>query len=113
MTMIDNHLGFGAALGAGDGANAVVLIKNNKMYGETESLDCPGDGSFCNKLSKIAFYFTGVTTGSKGLHILPGKNTPIHKVKTSGTWNGRQILENNEFIGFDYETRYGQPQRLF
>ena len=107
MTMIDNHLGFGAALGAGDGANAVVFIKNNKIYGESEALDCPGDGSFCNKLSKLGFLFSGVTTGSKALHILPGKATPVHKILTSGTWNGRHVLENNEFIRFNYDTRYG------
>lgn len=106
--MIDNHLGFGAALGAGDGANALVLIKNNKIYGESESIDCPGDGSFCNAISKLGFYFSGVTTGSKSVHVMPGKASPPHKVLTSGTWNGRHRLENNEFIGFDFETRYGK-----
>lgn len=107
MTMIDNHGGFGAALGAGDGADSMILIKNNKIYGESELLDCPGDGSFCHKVSKLGIYFTGVTTGAKGLFVPPAK-APIQKVKTSGTWNGRHRLENNEFIGWDYDTRYGQ-----
>lgn len=107
MTMIDNHGGFGAALGAGDRANALILIKNNKIYGESELLDCPGDGSFCHKVSKLGIYFTGVTTGAKSIWVSPAK-APIQKVKTSGTWNGRHRLENNEFIGWDYDTRYGQ-----
>lgn len=87
--MIDNRLGFGAGLAAGDGASATILIKDNKIYGESEALDCPGDGSFCNKYSKVGFYYSGITTGGKGLHILPGKASPPHKVLTSGTWSGR------------------------
>lgn len=106
--MIDNVLGFGAGLSAGDSADAKIVIQDNKIYGESELLDCPGDGSFCNDYSKVGFIYSGVSSGGKGLHVLPGKATPIHKTITSGTWSGRMIFDNNEFIGFKYETRYGK-----
>jgi hypothetical protein len=47
MTMIDNVEGFGAAL-ATSGDSSLIMLNDNKIYGETEATDCPDDGSYCS-----------------------------------------------------------------
>jgi hypothetical protein len=52
MTMIDNRVGFGATLGIPDETSSLVMINDNKIYGETEVTDCPSDGSYCETFDK-------------------------------------------------------------
>jgi hypothetical protein len=51
MTMIDNRVGFAASL-ATHSENTLVMLNDNKIYGETEVTDCPEDSSYCNTFDK-------------------------------------------------------------
>lgn len=51
MTMIDNRGGFAASL-ATRSENTLVMLNDNKIYGETEVTDCPEDSTYCNTFDK-------------------------------------------------------------
>lgn len=70
MTMIDNREGFGVTLAtSGDAAyeGSLMMLLDNKIYGETEVTDCPEDGSYCKVFDKSGFMMSGVSESAKGL----------------------------------------------
>jgi hypothetical protein len=56
MTIIDTVLGLSGAIAGtnGDYGDYVIEFNDNKLYGETESPDCPQNGGFCMKFDKSA-----------------------------------------------------------
>jgi hypothetical protein len=70
MTMIDNREGFGVSLAdSGDSAydGSLMMLLDNKIYGETEVTDCPEDESYCKVFDKSGFLMSGVSESGKGL----------------------------------------------
>lgn len=109
MNMIDNALGFGAGMEgtAGDYFNYVVELNDNKIYGETESPDCPNNGGFCKRSDKFGVMNSYFTRGGKPLHIDMPSALPVHKIKKISLWGGNTVLNNNEFINFRNKTVSG------
>jgi hypothetical protein len=79
MTMIDNSAGFGAALqgNKGDYYDYQVELNDNKIYGESESPDCPKDGGFCKKSDKYGLISSHFARAGKPLHIDMPSGLPV------------------------------------
>jgi hypothetical protein len=91
MTMIDNREGFGATLAiSGDDAygGSLVMLMDNKIYGETEATDCPEDGSYCKVVEKSGFLMSGVSESGKSLMPQMSSALPMYKIKAMGSWGG-------------------------
>jgi len=75
MTLVDNRLGFGANILKRKRDEYKVrddIIYNDlHIYGESESPDCPqdGEGGFCHKYHKMAFFASVGIYDGKNLHI--------------------------------------------
>ena len=89
MTMIDNHLGFGASIGGiNEYKDIKIELNDNKVYGESEISDCPEDGSFCKMFNKFGLMMSGPTFGVKELHTNMEVPLPTHKIKSLAQWGG-------------------------
>jgi hypothetical protein len=110
MTMIDNSGGFGAALkgNKGDYFDYQVELNENKIYGESESPDCPEGGGFCKKFDKYGHMSSHFARSGKALHIDTPSGLPVHKIKAIANWGGNTVLKNNEFINFKAKTVSGK-----
>jgi hypothetical protein len=115
MTMIDNREGFGVTLadkGESAYAGSLMMLLDNKIYGETEATDCPEDGSYCKVFDKSGFLLSGVSEKGKALMPQSTSALPMYKIKSIGSWGGVQRNYRNEFIGFKRTTAQGAHQRL-
>jgi len=108
LTLIDNVEGFGASLGSGGTEGALIMLSDNKIYGDTpEVTDCPSDGSYCYNHGKSGFLISGIADGGKGLMITSGSKLPVSKIKGDATWGGIQKFYRNEFINYESTTAQG------
>jgi hypothetical protein len=48
-------------MGSASHAEIRIELNDNKIYGESEILDCPADKSFCSKFNKYGVILTGAT----------------------------------------------------
>ena len=79
ITCIDNGHGCGAMVHFNNEMlnNLGSEVSNSIFYGDfADSLDCPPDGSFCNKLSKGGIY-VGSSGIGKGLTLHPADTVPL------------------------------------
>jgi hypothetical protein len=115
MTIIDTVLGLsGAIVGTkGEYGDYVIEFNDNKLYGETESPDCPKNGGFCMKFDKTAFLSVGFPKRGKALHITIPSDFPPERYNKIPVFGGKAILRNNEFRNFKAFTKYGKKQSLF
>lgn len=104
MTMIDNRQGFGSSLAVADDANqysgSLIMLSDNKIYGETEATDCPEDGSYCKVFEKFGFIVAGMAVKGKSLMPESSSPLPMYKIKSMAPWGGMQRNYRNEFINF-------------
>jgi len=108
MTMVDNREGFGAMLavsGAAEYQGVTVMVNDNHIYGESETTDCPSDGSYCFTFNKNGFLISGVARKGKDLHPTGSSSLPMNKIKGDGAWGGMQRFYRNKFYNFDAKTR--------
>ena len=58
---------------------------NIKIYGETESLDCPNKGrdGFCFSIEKYAMMSNGGCLTGKDAHVTVMTKLPLHKIKSN------------------------------
>jgi len=108
--MIDNAEGFSATVGHPLGE--VVMISDNKIYGETEITDCPSDGSYCFAPDKVGFVISSLSEQGKKYHPEMLPMLPLYKAKSEGVWGGAQRFYRNEFYNFKSSTAEGKSQRL-
>lgn len=107
MTMIDNREGFGASLeisGAKAYEGSLIMLMDNKIYGETEVTDCPEDGSYCKVFDKSGFLMSGASEHGKSLMPQMSSALPMYKIKSIGSWGGVQRNYRNEFYNFKKTT---------
>ena len=106
MIMVDNKAGFGGTISVSGDAetDAVVIIKNNKIFGESISDDCPRDKSFCYNGGRTGFISSTIGDSPKDFHPLDFGMMPFNNPGGSA-WSGRVELHSNEFIDFKTNER--------
>lgn len=108
ITLVDNHYGFSVLQTCpGDYEPNEIVLKNNHIYGESISPDCPHDGGFCTDNAKIGLVFGSSIRGGKVPHNPMLSPRPFYKIKTDACWYGGQRLENNIFADFEGNTQMG------
>lgn len=85
------------------------------VFGESPSPDCPqdGEGGFCHKYHKMAFFASFGTWSGKGLHIGNKSPLPPHNVMSIATWITKVTLNRITFQDFKGKTALGMDQRAF
>lgn len=96
-------IGVGAAQGAGDEYNEFSgEIHDSIVHGENQdSLDCPPDGSFCKRFSKVGMTVsTGIRGVGVGLHPTMASGLANADMAKEGPWAYRAKMNNLKFKGF-------------
>jgi len=91
MTLVDNREGFGALVAKKSSEYEIkddILFEDILVFGESDSPDCPqnGEGGFCHKYNKMAFFAAQGTWSGKDLHIGTSSALPPHKIKSIASW---------------------------
>lgn len=91
MTLVDNKLGFGAQVRKKDAEYILrddIVFDDIHVYGESDSPDCPqdGNGGFCHKYHKMAFFASQGTWAGKDMHITSSSALPPHGIISISTW---------------------------
>ena len=112
MTLVDNRQGFGAMVAKKKSEYEIredILFEDIFVFGESDSPDCPqnGDGGFCHKYHKMAFFAAQGTWSSKDLHIGSASALPPHKIKSIATWYTQVKFNRVSFINFKETTKLG------
>lgn len=95
VTCIDNMVGESLQL---DGET--VEMRNLKIFGGSQSPDCPPDGGFCFGGTKIGMIASIAVGKSKKRHIISPSNYPHSKIKGEPHFNGKIIMHDILFKGF-------------
>jgi len=103
MTSIDNVAGISAQL---DGSH--IKLERIKIFGETESPDCPEDGGFCVKPVKTGLTSVVMAGGAKPKLITNKSLYPHSKIKGEAHHHARAELRECHFTGFKSKTSGGR-----
>lgn len=98
LTCIDNAKGVCLQTG-GSNDEISISLKDSKIYGETDALDCP-DSRDCWCHQKLGLMSFGNNFGSKALHPDMASALPVYKVKSESAWGGDILIYNVDFIDF-------------
>jgi len=77
-------------------------LKDSKIYGEfPDSDDCPPDGGFCSKFTKLGIQTTIAEVGHDiNMHPMTSSGVPLWGMAHEGTWTGRAMINNVHLEGF-------------
>lgn len=112
LTCIDNAKG--VCLQTGINSNEIsISLKDSKIYGETEALDCP-DSRECWCHPKMGLMTFGNNLKSKKLHPNMASALPVYKIKSEGAWGGDVLIYNVDFLNFKTDqTACRSTQKVF
>jgi len=115
MTFIDNRLGFTAYIANKIDEYGDLLIEFNdiKIYGESDSPDCPNNGGFCQLYHKSGMISPSATWSGKMLHLTMASQLPPHKIKSIAAWGGKAVFNRLQFINWNSTTKNGMLNHVF
>lgn len=115
MTFIDNRVGFTANIKNKAEEYGDLLIEGNdiKIYGESESPDCPNNAGFCHLYHKSGLISPSTTWNGKDLHISMASPLPPHKIKSISSWGGKVVFNRLQFINWNSTTKQGMQNTVF
>lgn len=115
MTFIDNRVGFTANIVNKDEEYEDLLIEINdiKIFGESQSPDCPPNGGFCHLYHKSGMISPSTTWVGKAMHISMMSPLPPHKIKSISSWGGKAVFNRLQFINWNATTTQGMLNHVF
>jgi len=91
------------------------MIESNdiKIFGESESPDCPTNGGFCRIYDKSGLLSPTGTWAGKDLHIDSASSLPPHKIKSIASWGTKVVFNRMTFKNFNATTKLGMRNSIF
>jgi hypothetical protein len=115
MTFIDNRVGFTSNIVNKNDEYGDLLLEFNdiKIYGESDSPDCPNNGGFCQLYHKSGMISPSTTWNGKDMHITMASPLPPHKIKSISAWGGKAVFNRLQFINWNSTTKNGMLNHVF
>lgn len=99
LVMLDNQKGVAGTVSSSS-RNAKFILRNSKIYGQSDLLDCPPNAGFvCLEVGRAGLTVLSVGTSDKSFHPDMEVQFPYHKTEDAN-WFGRVEYVENEFIDF-------------
>jgi len=115
MTFIDNRVGYTANIVNKPAEYEDLIVESNdmKIYGESESPDCPNNGGFCHLYHKSGMISPMGLWSGKDLHIASKSPLPPHNTMSISAWGTKCIFNRLEFINWNSTTKNGMKNNVF
>lgn len=115
MTLVDNRYGIHVAKGIKDPVGLIkeradIAFNDIRIYGESDSPDCPqnGVGGFCYSKEKVGYLSALSVEGGKAFHETLPPMIPLHKIMKEANWQAKVELKRMQFIDFKAKTKQGK-----